>query len=106
MVFIDIGEIEEKVIFPKSEVRFVHTKNMTIGYWDLLIGAEIPEHSHAHEQVSSVIEGMLELWVDGEKRVLGPGHVAVIAPNAPHSGIARSRCRVIDVFYPVREDYI
>ena len=33
------------------------------------------------------------------------GQVFVIPPDVPHSGRALTRCRVLDVFAPVREDY-
>ena len=41
----------------------------------------------------------------GERRVMSPGAVAVIAPDEPHAGRAVTRSRIIDVFHPVREDY-
>jgi quercetin dioxygenase-like cupin family protein len=33
------------------------------------------------------------------------GSVAVIPSNARHSGKAVTACRILDVFYPLREDY-
>jgi len=29
----------------------------------------------------------------------------VLEPNVPHSGVAKTDVRVIDVFHPVREDF-
>ena len=52
-----------------------------------------------------MLEGVLELTVNGEVFQLGPGDIFVIAPNLPHSGRALSACQVLDVFAPVREDY-
>jgi quercetin dioxygenase-like cupin family protein len=43
--------------------------------------------------------------VGGEARVTSPGAVAIIPPHVPHSGRAITDCRVIDVFYPTRDDY-
>jgi quercetin dioxygenase-like cupin family protein len=43
--------------------------------------------------------------VEGESQLVGPGMSVVIPPNAKHSGIAKTDCRMIDVFCPVREDY-
>jgi quercetin dioxygenase-like cupin family protein len=31
--------------------------------------------------------------------------VVIIPPHAVHSGKAMAKSRVIDVFYPIREDY-
>ncbi|NOY99054.1 MAG: cupin domain-containing protein, partial [Chloroflexi bacterium] len=36
---------------------------------------------------------------------LEPGAVAVIPPDVPHAGRAVTDCRIIDVFYPTREEY-
>ena len=65
----------------------------------------MPEHNHPHEQVANVLDGRFELTIDGETRVLESGMVAIIPPNAVHSGRAISDCRILDVFYPIREDY-
>jgi len=105
MPFINLNDIEEKNPVPGFNVRFVHTENMTFSYCTIEIDAELPEHSHPHEQVTSMLEGEFELTVDNETKVLKPGDVVVIPPNATHSGTAVTDCRILDVFYPVREDY-
>ena len=68
-------------------------------------GALLPEHTHYNEQVVNVIEGELELTVDGIKHNLMPGNVMVLEPNIVHSGRAIAACKVIDVFHPVRKDF-
>ncbi|MBL7808832.1 MAG: cupin domain-containing protein [Saprospiraceae bacterium] len=85
--------------------RFVHTDQVTIGYVDIVSGSVLPEHHHVHEQITTVLEGALEITVEGVKHLLQAGHVLVIPSNARHSAIALSNCKVIDVFNPVREDY-
>jgi quercetin dioxygenase-like cupin family protein len=45
------------------------------------------------------------LVVDGEAHVLSAGDVLVIPGGALHRGGARTRCRILDVFSPVREEY-
>jgi len=55
--------------------------------------------------VANIIEGEFELTIDNETKILKPGDVAVIPSNAVHSGKAITDCRILDVFYPVREDY-
>ena len=105
MGFYNLKEIEKKELFPNTLVRFIHMEKMSLGYWDIEEGAIIAEHSHPHEQVSNVMEGAMELTMNGETKVLGPGEVAVFPPNVPHSGVAKAKSKVIDVFSPVREDY-
>ena len=37
---------------------------------------------------------------------MSPGDVAIIPSNIRHAGYAETDCQIIDVFYPIREDYI
>ena len=106
MSFTKLDTITPKEILPGYTVRFVHTENMTFAYWDVKAGSPLPEHSHHHEQVANVLDGEYELTIDGEKRRLRPGDVAVIPSNVPHSGAAITPCKLLDVFCPVREDYL
>jgi len=55
--------------------------------------------------VAHVLDGEFELTIDDKTQRLGAGMVAIIPPNAVHSGRAITRCRIIDVFHPVRDDY-
>ena len=52
-----------------------------------------------------MLEGEFDLVVDGTPHRLKPGDVLAIPGNAPHSGRAITRCRILDVFWPIREDY-
>lgn len=106
MAFLEIDSIGQREILPGYTVRFVHTDSMTFAYWDVKAGSPLPEHSHHHEQVASVVEGTYELTVDGETKQLQAGEIAVIPSNVPHSGVAITDCKLMDVFCPVREDYL
>ena len=105
MPLINLKSMESKELVPGFHVRFVHTDNMTLAYWEIEEGALLPDHSHTNEHVANLIEGELELIVDGEPHHLTPGKVFVIPPDVPHSGKALTACKVIDVFHPMREDY-
>jgi quercetin dioxygenase-like cupin family protein len=101
----DLSKIEEKEILPGLFVKFVHSENMSFAYWRIEKGADLPAHSHHHEQVVNVIEGEFELMVDGKPTILQADMVYIIPPHASHGGRAITDCRIIDVFYPVRDDY-
>ena len=65
----------------------------------------MPEHQHVHEQITYIIEGQLDMAIGGERCSLKAGMYHVIPSNTNHSAIAKTDCKVIDVFSPVREDY-
>lgn len=105
MGYFQLEKIEQKEIVPGFRARFIHTGNLTIAFWDIDEGAIMPEHSHPHEQVMTLLEGTFELTIDGDARVLAEGSGAIIHPDALHSGRAITQCRAMDVFYPARDDY-
>jgi len=101
----DLDTLTEREILPGYRVRFVHSERTTLAFWNIEEGALLPEHHHPHEQIANVLEGQFELTIDGVSKVYQPGTVAVIPPDALHSGKALTRCRILDIFAPVREDY-
>ena len=106
MTFVNLNNIKEFEISPGIRARVVNSDSMSVAHVILDAGAILPEHSHINEQVVNVIEGELELTVAGEARVLKPGVVEMLPPNEPHGGRALTNCRVIDVFQPIREDWL
>jgi quercetin dioxygenase-like cupin family protein len=105
MPLIALDTLDVREIFPGFRARLVHTDQVSHSWVDIDEGAAFPEHHHPHEQIVSVLEGTLELVVDGRSHVLTPGQVFVIPPHVPHSGRARTACRVLDAFAPTREEY-
>ena len=104
MPFINLTDLTPKELAPGYTARLVHTDHLTISHVSVVAGSPLPQHAHPHEQVANIVEGEFEMTVGGETRVLRAGAVAVIPPNVPHSGKAISKCYIVDVFYPVRED--
>lgn len=92
-------------VFPGITGHLIHTELSTIADFRIAAGTALPEHSHPHEQTSTILEGRFLFTVGGETKELGPGEVAVIPGNVAHSGTALTDCRIMDIFSPVREDY-
>jgi quercetin dioxygenase-like cupin family protein len=105
MDFINISDIKPKEIVPGFSGRFIRSVHMTVAYWDIKAGASIPVHHHMHEMIVNVIEGKLQLTIENETKILEAGMAAVIPSNIPHAATGITDCRIIDVFYPLREDY-
>jgi quercetin dioxygenase-like cupin family protein len=69
--------------------------------------ATVPTHQHPHEQIGFVLEGELDLWVNGARRTLSRGDLYTIPGNVPHGAETHAgTCTVVDVFHPLREEYV
>lgn len=100
-----VEDIEVREVMPGFRGRFIHSERTTHVYWEIDPDCPLPEHSHPHEQIVNMLEGTFELVVDGTPHVLNAGDVFIVPPDVPHTGVARTPCRILDVFAPVREDY-
>jgi quercetin dioxygenase-like cupin family protein len=105
MPLIQLDGLPVREIFPGLRARLIHSDRVTHSWVSVDAGASFPEHQHPHEQIVSVLEGELELVVDGVTHRLTPGQVFVIPPDARHSGRGVTACQVLDAFAPVRDDY-
>ena len=101
----NLSEIKSKEIMPGYHGKMVHAETMSWVFWDVDKDAEVPEHSHLHEQIMHVVEGTFEFTLDGKKGIYHPGDVVIIPSNSPHSGKALTNCKLMDIFSPVREEY-
>lgn len=100
-----IKNIPPKELAPGITGFYAHGTNHTFGYVELNAGSNVPLHQHVHEQITYIIEGQLDMIIGGVDYTLTTGTYSIIPPNTPHSAIAKTDCKVIDTFSPVREDY-
>ena len=101
----NIKNIKPKELAPGITGYYAHGDKMTFGYVELLEGANVPMHSHLQEQITYIIEGQLDMVIGGVACPLTAGMYHVISSNTPHSAVAKTFCKLIDAFSPVREDY-
>jgi quercetin dioxygenase-like cupin family protein len=102
--FVDTTELEVIERRPGWHGRFFHSLNMTFAHYDFEAGSSIHEHSHAQEEVWEVIEGELDITVNGVARIARPGMAAIVPPNVLHSIKAITDGRAIVVDHPLRTD--
>lgn len=106
MSLVDLNSLKELQLAKGIRARVVNTGNISVAHVTCDEGALLPLHSHHNEQLVNVIEGVLELIVNGETLVVEPGQAVVLPPMVPHSGRAVKACYVVDIFHPVREDFV
>jgi quercetin dioxygenase-like cupin family protein len=93
-------------------IEGVHLKTLVYGDRTLMVevkfekGAVIPSHGHPHEQTGYLISGQLDFVIDGENIIAKPGDSWNISGDVEHSATAIDETVVIEVFSPVREDYV
>ena len=104
MAFLDTSTLEVIERLPGWHGRYFHSANMSFAHYDFAGGSSIHEHYHPQEEVYEVIEGELEVTIDGVTQIARPGMVAIVPANARHSVRALSDGRVIIVDYPLRRD--
>ena len=102
MPFVDIAALEVKEPLPGWTGRFFHSESMTFAHYDFADGAAIHEHHHPNEEVWNVLQGEVEISLNGETRVVGAGQAVVVPPNLPHAARARSAGKALVVDYPLR----
>lgn len=100
-----LSNIPSKEIMPGYHGKLVHSSTMSIAFWEVEKDAEVPEHSHMNEQIMHVIEGDFEFTLDGDTQTYRPGDIVIIAPHKKHSGKALTKCKLMDVFSPARDEY-
>ena len=105
MPFIDTGSLNVIERLPGWFGRYFHSPSMTFAHYDFKAGASIHEHFHEQEEVYEVIEGELEVTIDGVTRVARPGLVAIVPANARHSVKAPTGGRAIIVDHPARPEF-
>lgn len=101
-----LENVKGKELLPGLYGRFVHGQSITMSFVDIKKGTRMPEHSHPHEQITHILEGELEMTIGGNTMLLTTGAVHVIPGHVKHNAVAHTDCKVIDVFSPVREDYV
>jgi quercetin dioxygenase-like cupin family protein len=69
-------------------------------------GAVGAVHSHPHRQVSVIESGTFEIRIDGRTERLTAGDSYLVAPNILHGAVAVESGVIVDVFSPLREDFL
>ena len=86
--------------------RFITGDSVTIGRFELKKGGVVPSHAHVNEQISMVMSGVVLFRIDGREIVVKAGEVMQIPGNVAHEVEVLEDAVAIDVFSPVRQDWI
>lgn len=69
-------------------------------------GARGNMHAHEHLQITYIAEGRFEFTIDGQTKLVSQGDSVYIPSHAVHGVLCREKGKLVDVFNPMREDFI
>jgi quercetin dioxygenase-like cupin family protein len=92
------GGIRRKVMAYNSEMMIVKVAFETGGIGTI--------HKHKHTQASYVESGEFEITIGDETKLLKGGDVYFVPSDILHGAICKKSGILIDVFSPLREDFI
>ena len=84
----------------------VHGERTLMATFRLAKGAQLPLHAHPHEQTGYLVSGRIRLHIDGTSHTCDPGDSWCIPANAEHGADILEDAVAIEVFSPVREEYL
>lgn len=69
-------------------------------------GAKGNFHSHKHLQITYIAKGSFEFTIDGETKIVKQGDSVYMPSDAVHGVTALEEGILVDVFNPMREDFL
>ena len=84
----------------------VHGERTLLSEFQLKKGTNLPPHRHPQEQTGCLVGGRIRLFIGEEAFEAEPGDSWCIPSNVEHSGEILADSIAIEVFSPVREDYL
>jgi quercetin dioxygenase-like cupin family protein len=105
-MYSSFDKLQAKQIGKGVTLKAVSGEKMTFTFFHLAEGSAVPEHAHPHEQIGTVLKGVMEMVIDGEKKIVPAGGLWVIPSNVPHTArCVEGPAEVIEAFSPRREDF-
>ena len=106
-LFVESADVEWEVTAPGMKRKVMaYDESLMLVRVEFEKGAVGTLHSHPHVQISHVESGLFEVEINGEKKNLSAGDVFYVPPHALHGAVCLEPGVLIDVFSPMREDFV
>ena len=89
--------------------RLVTGERSMLAHVYLAKGSVVPQHSHDNEQFTYILDGALHFFIgadESEEVIVRAGEVLHIPSNVPHKAVALEDTVDLDVFTPIRQDWL
>ncbi len=100
------ANVKKEILNDKLWRKLVTGEKVMVAKLWLFKDCVVPLHHHEAEQISIVFEGELKFEMEGREVIVRAGEVLVIPTNVPHSALAMEDTVGIDVFSPIRHDWL
>lgn len=106
-VFVKTGPDGFLPVLPGIQRKtLVHGEHTLTTEFRMNAGSALPVHSHPHEQTGYLVSGHIRLTIGDEPFDVTPGSSWCIPGNVVHRAEILANSVAIEIFSPVREDYL
>lgn len=106
-VFVENNEINwEKVGKGVKRKIMAYDDNLMVVRVEFERGSIGSVHKHYHSQITNIEKGKFEIIIDNKRKILQSGDAYYIPPNTDHGCVCIEDGVLIDVFSPMRKDFI
>ncbi len=95
-----------EVLSDKISRQFVMGGQTMLVKWIFKKGAVVPLHFHPNEQITWITEGSAQVKSQGKTFIVKTGDVIIFPPFAPHEFVILEDTIDMDIFSPVRLDWL
>ena len=100
------NQIKEDVLNPLAGRKALHGKMITLARFRFDKGNKVAMHHHANDQITTVESGSVRFIMNGEEVILKAGDMVAVPPDVPHGNEALEDTVIIEIFSPIRADWI
>ena len=106
MAFYSADKVPSQQVSDKVTRRLVSGEKVMLAIHEVAGGAVVDPHHHESEQILYVLSGTTRFRLGEEEREMAPGDFVVVSSNAEHSAQALADARVLEVFSPIRKEWL
>jgi len=100
-------QCSKHTIFPGVDIHTLAGQGLMLSLVTFEPFSVVQPHAHPHEQMGFLLEGELQFDIGGETALVKPGQMWRIPGGVRHGCKAGAQgARALDVFHPIREDYL
>jgi quercetin dioxygenase-like cupin family protein len=106
-LFYKVDDTGYKQVLPGIRLKtLVYGEKTLFSEFRMEANSVLPRHAHIHEQTGYLVAGRIRLTIGQQTFEAGPGDGWCIPGNTDHSAEILENSLAIEVFSPVREDYL